>query len=282
LAIASLVLSLVSLLGIGSVLAIVFGFVARGQIARSHGRQKGAGLALAGIIVGFVGLSLILLAIAIPTFLGVQRHNASVEQLPATQIQLGTPIDGGAAIPIIWSLRNQEFDTTIAPAPNGVTVAISSSHHTEWASVPVTIPGGPYMPLSADVAVVSGATSNGIGLGCIAPDLNRQFAFMIHNTGQWEVELFIGDRTARVDSGDSSSIHSTGANKMTVQCSPAIGVPGSTSVELEVNGTPIMHDIVKLAAPSWTPTIQMCSCGGPAVGAFSNITYFASPTASTT
>ena len=281
LAIASLVLAIIPSFGIGSILAIIFGFMARSQIARSHGRQKGAGLALAGIIVGFLILSLILLAIAIPTFLGVQRHNHSVERLPASPIHLGTAIDGGSAAPITWIERSQVFDTIVAPTPNGVTMAISSSHHSEWASVPVTIPAGPSMPLSADVAVVSGATSNGIGLGCIAPDLNHQFAVLIHNTGEWEVKLFIGDRTARIDSGSSSSIRSVGRNKITVLCSPVLGAPGFTSVELEVNGSPVVHDIVRYSAASWAPTIQMCSCDGPAVGTFSAITYFASPSAST-
>lgn len=61
-AIASLILGLVGwpLCGIGSVLAVVFGFVARDQIKRSQGRQGGSGLATAGIILGFVALALVL------------------------------------------------------------------------------------------------------------------------------------------------------------------------------------------------------------------------------
>jgi hypothetical protein len=55
LAIASLVCSILGFCcGIGGVLGVIFGFVARGQIKRSGGAQKGSGLALAGIIVGFV------------------------------------------------------------------------------------------------------------------------------------------------------------------------------------------------------------------------------------
>ena len=44
--------------GVGSILAIVFGFIARSQIKRAGGTQKGAGLALAGIIIGFATLVL--------------------------------------------------------------------------------------------------------------------------------------------------------------------------------------------------------------------------------
>jgi uncharacterized membrane protein len=56
LAIASLVCSCagIFLLGIPCVLGIIFGFVARSQIRRTNGAQEGAGLALSGIIVGFV------------------------------------------------------------------------------------------------------------------------------------------------------------------------------------------------------------------------------------
>ena len=52
LAIASLVLSLLWLGGLGSNLTIIFGFAARHQIRRSAGRQGGDGLALAGLLVG--------------------------------------------------------------------------------------------------------------------------------------------------------------------------------------------------------------------------------------
>ncbi|HVB93888.1 MAG TPA: DUF4190 domain-containing protein [Acidimicrobiales bacterium] len=42
--------------GLGAILGIVFGFVARSQIKRSNGTQRGEGMALAGIIIGFAGI----------------------------------------------------------------------------------------------------------------------------------------------------------------------------------------------------------------------------------
>jgi len=51
------------LFGIPSVLGIIFGFVARNQIRNARGAQDGAGLALAGIIVGFSLIGLFILAI---------------------------------------------------------------------------------------------------------------------------------------------------------------------------------------------------------------------------
>jgi hypothetical protein len=43
--------------GVGSILAVVFGFVARTQIRNSQGRQGGDGLAMAGIVLGFVAIA---------------------------------------------------------------------------------------------------------------------------------------------------------------------------------------------------------------------------------
>jgi hypothetical protein len=58
-AIASFVCSLFFWLwAIPGLLAIVFGLVARSQIRTSGGAQRGAGLALAGIIIGMVGIVL--------------------------------------------------------------------------------------------------------------------------------------------------------------------------------------------------------------------------------
>jgi hypothetical protein len=57
LAITSLVLGLVGpfTCGIGSVVAIVLGFLSRDQIKRSWGHQTGSGMATAGIVLGFLG-----------------------------------------------------------------------------------------------------------------------------------------------------------------------------------------------------------------------------------
>ena len=57
LAIASFVCSIVGFFFITFIAAIVLGFVARTQIRKSAGRQKGDGLAIAGIIIGFAWLA---------------------------------------------------------------------------------------------------------------------------------------------------------------------------------------------------------------------------------
>lgn len=63
LAIASLVLGLVWVYGLGSILALVFGLLAKGQIDRSNGRETGRGMAIAGIVLGSIGVGLLLLVI---------------------------------------------------------------------------------------------------------------------------------------------------------------------------------------------------------------------------
>jgi hypothetical protein len=75
LAIASLVCSILGLCcGVGGVLGVIFGFVARGQIKRSGGAQQGSGLALAGIIVGFVVIALAAVGLLI-VLLGASSAN---------------------------------------------------------------------------------------------------------------------------------------------------------------------------------------------------------------
>lgn len=58
-AIVSLVMGVTWFWGIGSVLALIFGFLARGEIDHSQGALTGGGLATAGIILGFLGLGLV-------------------------------------------------------------------------------------------------------------------------------------------------------------------------------------------------------------------------------
>jgi hypothetical protein len=55
-AIASMVLGIVWIYGIGSILALVFGYIAKGQIKEQG--QAGGGMAIAGIVLGWVGIAL--------------------------------------------------------------------------------------------------------------------------------------------------------------------------------------------------------------------------------
>jgi hypothetical protein len=65
LAIASLICSCAGLFFLPIIPGIVLGFVARSQIRQSNGTQRGDGLAIAGIIIGFGWVVLFALGIAL-------------------------------------------------------------------------------------------------------------------------------------------------------------------------------------------------------------------------
>ena len=67
-AIASLVLGIVWVMGIGSILALVFGYIATRQIDESGGAEDGRGMAVAGITLGWVGVGIALLMIGMMAF----------------------------------------------------------------------------------------------------------------------------------------------------------------------------------------------------------------------
>lgn len=62
-AVASMVLGILWLYWIGSILALIFGMIAKGQIDSSGGTQQGRGMAIAGIVLGWVGVGFLLLFI---------------------------------------------------------------------------------------------------------------------------------------------------------------------------------------------------------------------------
>lgn len=66
LAIAALVLGVLWIYWLGSVLAVIFGHVARGQIRRTG--EGGDGLAIAGLVLGWVGVGILVLVLVIVAF----------------------------------------------------------------------------------------------------------------------------------------------------------------------------------------------------------------------
>ncbi len=63
LAIAALVVGILWLYWIGSILAIVFGTLAKRDIDRSNGAQTGRGMAIAGIVLGWLGIGFLAIAL---------------------------------------------------------------------------------------------------------------------------------------------------------------------------------------------------------------------------
>jgi len=64
-AVASMVLGILWLYWLGSILALVFGYIALSQIKNSEGTQSGRGMAIAGIVLGYVGVALIALVVVV-------------------------------------------------------------------------------------------------------------------------------------------------------------------------------------------------------------------------
>jgi Domain of unknown function (DUF4190)/Protein of unknown function (DUF2510) len=62
-AVASLVLGILWVWWIGSILALIFGYVGKNQIDQSRGRQGGRGMAVAGIVLGWIGVGTLILLI---------------------------------------------------------------------------------------------------------------------------------------------------------------------------------------------------------------------------
>lgn len=56
-AIASMVLGIVWVYGIGAILALILGYKAREEIDASGGMQTGRGMATAGIVLGWIGVA---------------------------------------------------------------------------------------------------------------------------------------------------------------------------------------------------------------------------------
>jgi hypothetical protein len=65
LAVASLIAGFLWIGWFGSILAVIFGHVALGQINRSGGREGGSGLAIAGLVLGYMGVATLLLVLLV-------------------------------------------------------------------------------------------------------------------------------------------------------------------------------------------------------------------------
>lgn len=117
-AVASFILGLLFFVFPAAILAVVFGHLSRSAIQKSAGRLKGSGLALTGLILGYLGVSvlpvLIIAAIAIPNLLrariaaneasavgslrtlnvAVVAYTSAYGHYPATLTALGPPPGG--------------------------------------------------------------------------------------------------------------------------------------------------------------------------------------------
>jgi peptidoglycan/LPS O-acetylase OafA/YrhL len=78
-AVASLVLGIAGFLlcFVGGILALVFGYKARREIDASGGRQTGRGMAVAGIVLGWVWVGLALAYVAVIVIVAIADSGSS-------------------------------------------------------------------------------------------------------------------------------------------------------------------------------------------------------------
>jgi Tfp pilus assembly protein PilE len=132
-AVASLVLAIVWLGGLGSIAAVILGHLSRSE-SRRLGRQP-SGLALAGLIIGYLGLALVLLfvtsAIAIPVFLA-QSDKGHV-------VAVKTTLRKAAIAEEMFGVDNEEYTNSESvlvlngfQPENGVTLVIVSASSNDY------------------------------------------------------------------------------------------------------------------------------------------------------
>lgn len=69
-AIVSLVLGIVPIFGVGAIVGVIFGHLSLGQIRDSNGTETGRGLAIAGLVLGYMWIALyVILVIVVVVFI---------------------------------------------------------------------------------------------------------------------------------------------------------------------------------------------------------------------
>lgn len=137
-AIASMVLGIVSLAivffaffvsWIGSILALIFGYAANRRIARSEGTQGGRGMAIAGIVLGWIGSAIaiaLVVLVVLAAMLGGSSHasrsptETTFTKGPPIDVELGQPYeyDDGTTIQVFQYVDSvSPDDQPNPPAP---------------------------------------------------------------------------------------------------------------------------------------------------------------------
>ena len=93
-AVASFVLSILWISGLGSILAVIFALKARSSISRSNGAEGGNGLAIAGLVIGIVGILgavlFLLLGVALSSVFNSPASNSPVLNTSTTGLPAST------------------------------------------------------------------------------------------------------------------------------------------------------------------------------------------------
>jgi hypothetical protein len=155
-AIASLVLSLVWLGGLGSILAVVFGSKAKQDIRRSSGDLSGDGMATAGIVLGILGI-MGAATVWIGLLAGVHAFQKSVRQLTTPQsLAMGQTgrLSGIDAISGISTVTVYSYTQPVNSQDPSYTPAPGKQFVTAYVQVCAGSTGSPNGPNLHDFSVV--------------------------------------------------------------------------------------------------------------------------------
>jgi Domain of unknown function (DUF4190) len=81
-AVASMVLGIVWVFWLGSILAVIFAFIALHQIRKANGALTGKGMAIAGMVLGWIGVATLMLVVLV-SLLGVAGVRRQVQDRAA-------------------------------------------------------------------------------------------------------------------------------------------------------------------------------------------------------
>ena len=165
LAIASLVLAILWIWWIGSLLAVIFGHVALSQIKRSHGWKTGRGMAMAGVVLGWVGLATLVIVLVaaivagdgdsvdtsdpveddVSVLDGEYRYEWTLDELVAAGVPEETVRQFDMAGVYTWNLDDGQLVFT-SEFPDGSTVACVGTYQVSGDDVALSLrsPCPPY------------------------------------------------------------------------------------------------------------------------------------------
>lgn len=155
-AVASLVLSLVWLGGLGSVLAIIFGTQAKKEIRRSPGYVTGDGMATAGIVLGILGI-MGAVTVWIGLIVGVHEFQSTVKQISTPRtLSMGQTahLSGVDAITGISRVTVYSYTQPVTSEDPNVTPAPGQQFATAYVQVCAGTLGSQDGPRLVDFAVV--------------------------------------------------------------------------------------------------------------------------------
>jgi hypothetical protein len=147
LAIASLVLAVLWIWWIGSLLAVIFGHVALSQIKRSQGWKTGRGMAIAGVVLGWIGLATLAIIVVAAIVAGDDesvdtsdpvendasvldgeyRYEWTLDELVAAGVPAATARQFDMAGVYTWNLNDGDLVFT-SEFPDGSTVVCAGTY----------------------------------------------------------------------------------------------------------------------------------------------------------